>query len=89
MEHGLIKAKRGVGNAYIYELLNPISGHPMTNYWKRGAPQTRSDGLSHLARKLYNLPKEEYERYYRSRLDGAEIGNTSNGLSSHCPFHND
>jgi hypothetical protein len=89
VEHGLIRAKRGVGNAYSYELMNAITGRPMTNYLKRGAPQSRSDGLSFLARKLFNLPREEYERYYRSRLDGAEIINTANGLSSHCPFHDD
>lgn len=89
VEHRLVTAKRGVGNAYSYELLNPITGHPMTNYWKRGASAVRSDGLSFLARKLFNLPKEEYERYYRDRLGRAEITNTSNGLSSRCPFHDD
>src|SRR5438067_1713756 len=62
IEHRLIQAQRGVGNAYQYELLKPMCGSPMTNYHaRRRKAAQRSDGLSHLARKLFELSRKQYE----------------------------
>jgi 5S rRNA maturation endonuclease (ribonuclease M5) len=85
---GLVQAKRGLGNAYVYKLLEPSSGEPMRNFKREGGKQS-STSLRRDAGWLYALTPEQYELYYRTRLEGSLITKTRNGLSATCPFHSD
>ena len=85
---GLVSARRALGNAYVYHLLEPISCEPMRNLKRENAKQ--GAGSAHRgAGWIYDLSTEQYELYYRSRLKSAVISETKNGLQATCPFHAD
>jgi hypothetical protein len=85
---GLVTCKRGLGNAYIYKLLVPNSGEPMQNFHRVEA-QNKSGRPQSGASWIRDLTPEQYEHYYRTRLEGELVTETKNGLSATCPFHCD